>query len=115
MLPPVASNGILQIDLRIQKVGDGGVLAAAEFVRRADEEQPALHQDRDAVGDGEREVAVVRNHHAGDADLILQRGDDLGDGRRHHRVQFGSRFVVEQELRFHDQRPGDRDPLPHPA
>jgi hypothetical protein len=81
---------------------------------------PHLHQragveDVDAVGDGERNPEVVRDHDEAHSPGVLhrlQKLQDLGLGRH---VEGGRRLVGDQELRISCERRRQSDALPHPT
>ncbi len=73
---------------------DQRVAAALDLVRRAEGQELSFGHHRDAVGDAEGQVAVVRHDERGDLDASLEIEDFLADDDRHERVQFAGRLVV---------------------
>src|SRR5882672_6167649 len=59
-------TGMLEVDLGIEEVGHDGVLGIFKFRGWAEENEFAVDQDADAVGDGEGEVPIVRHDDGGD-------------------------------------------------
>ena len=84
---------------------------AVELLRRADLlEAPAAHH-RDAVGDRQRLLLVVRHVDRGDAERLLQLADLAAHLDPQLRVEVRERFVEQQHLGLDHQGAGDRDAL----
>src|SRR2546425_2901542 len=106
-------DGHLQVAL--QELGHRGVLGLQDLLARAHGADLRLPQQRDAVGHAERAAHVVRHHHAGDTDLVLQPLNQPVDHVGVHGVEPGGRLVVQQVLGLARDRAGDAAPLAHPA
>src|SRR2546426_4689651 len=109
----LADDGHLQVAL--EELMHGRVLRLQDLLARAHGADLRLPQQGDTVGDAERAAHVVRHHHAGDADLVLQPLDQPVDHVGVHGVEPGGRLVVQQVLGLARDRAGDADPLAHPA
>ena len=57
----------------------------------------------------------MRHHQRGGAGHGIGPHNLPSDRHRNQRIQFTGRLVVENDLRLHDQRPGDGHPLLHAA
>src|SRR2546427_4114796 len=85
------------------------------LVHGAHEVHASLVQVREAVPDEEGALDVVGHDDRGDMDLPLQPANQGVDGVGGHRIQSGGRLVVEDTLRIHGDRAGQRHPLFHAA
>ena len=74
----------------------------------------AVH-DRDAVGDRQRLLLVVRDVDGRDPELELDAADLLAQLHAHLRVERGERLVEQQHARLDRERARERDALLHPA
>ena len=109
----------ITVPLYRQQVGDAEKAehivvdrALVNFFRRADlANLSLLVHDRDAVGDAERDLLVVRDVKDRHAELLLQRFDFEAHFLAQVGVEVVQRFVEQQDARFMDQRPGQRDAL----
>src|SRR6267143_583069 len=102
------------LEVALEELVHRRVLGLQDLFARAHGADLRLPQQGDAVGHAERPAHVVRHHHAGDADLLLQPLDQPVDHVGGHRVEPGRRLVVQQVLGLARDRPGDADPLAHP-
>ena len=98
-------------DARHERVGG----PPPDLLRRADLDQPALAQHRDAVPERQRLLVVVRDiegrgvrHRAELFELGPHRRAQLG-------VEVAQRLVEQVDVRGPDQHPAQRDPLPLPV
>src|SRR5713226_792162 len=103
------------LEVALEELVHGRVLGLEDLLVRAHGADLRLPQQGDAVGDAERPPHVVRHDHAGDADLLLQPLDQPVDHVGVHGVEPRGRLVVQQVLGLARDRPGDADPLAHPA
>src|SRR2546425_1395564 len=106
------NEGHLQVAL--EELLHRGVLGVQDLFARAHGADLRLPQQRDAVGDAERPAHVVRHHHAGDADLLLQSLDQPVDHVGVYGVEPRRRLVVQEVLGLASDGAGDADPLAHP-
>ena len=67
--------------------------------------------DGDAVADKANHRQVVGDEQIGQIPLLLQLGQQVQNLRTDGNVQRGDRLVGNDEVRFHDQRPGNADSL----
>ena len=75
----------------------------------------ALVDDRDAVRDIAHHRKVVGDEQVGDAALLLQLAQQVEHLRPDGHIQCADGLVCHNELRLHDERPGNADALPLPA
>ena len=85
--------------------------ALVDFVRRVALEEPPVLQHRHAVGHDQRLLLVVRDHHEGDADLVLQALQLELHGAAELLVERGERLVEQEQARALHQRAGERHAL----
>ena len=64
------------------------------LVGRADRQDTALVDDRNAIGHAEGQVPIVRNDEGCDMNALLQMQNLLGDDHRGERVQLAGGFVI---------------------
>src|SRR6266436_5003965 len=100
---------------RFQELPDQRFRAVFHLTGRADGQNTAFVNDRDAIGHAEGQVAIMRHHQRSDMDPLAEVQYLLGDDHGGHRVQFAGWFVVQNELRLGHQRPRDGDALLHAA
>ena len=74
-----------------------------------------FHMHRDAVGDRERLLLVVRHVQRRDPELELDAPDLLAQLHAHLRVERRERLVEQQHLRLDRERARERDSLLHAA
>src|SRR4051812_26375132 len=98
-----------------QEVGDLRVLGAVGLLPVAEEAEMAAGEKGEAVAHPAGEGDVVRHHHRGDAQLPLDRVDELADGGRGDGVEPGGGLVEEHHLRIEGQGAGERYALLHAA
>src|SRR5438445_5726702 len=98
-----------------QEMPKAGVPAGPGLLDRPDEVHPPFVQVAEAIAHEEGAVDVVGDDHRGHPQSRLEAADQLVDGARGHRVEAGRRFVVQDALRVHRDRPGERHPLLHAA
>ena len=78
--------------------------------RAVGNDAPGLQHD-DAVGKAQRFQHVVRDHHRGQAQLVVQAPVVLGQAVARQRVERGERLVHENDVRPGRQRARDADAL----
>ncbi len=109
-------------DLRLHEVraadeiGDEGARRPlVDLARRADLLDPALRQDGDAVGQGERLGLIVGDVDGRLAEPPLQVAQLVAHLDAQLEVQVGQRLVEQEQARLQDQGPSDGDALLLPA
>ena len=80
-----------------------------------DRDHPPLPQHRDAVADRVEAVEIVGDHEDGEAERVLQGGDQIVELARADRVEARGRLVEEQQIGVERQRARQRRPLDHAA
>src|SRR5581483_9928565 len=74
---------------------------------------PTVDDHTDAVAGAEDGVQIVRDHHHGQPQLLLQVQHQLVELRRADGIQPGGRLIEEQQPRVERQRPRQGGPLDH--
>jgi len=72
-----------------------------------------MRQQCDAIGDPEREIAVVRDNKTGGSGVVTYLRNEFRYGGSGDRVELRSGFVVKDNLRLHDDGACNRDPFAH--
>ena len=90
----------------------GGVV---DLIRRADLLDPALVQDRDAVGELKRFVLIVGDEHRGMAGAVMQLAQPTAQILAHLGVERAERLVEQEHARLDRERARKRDALALPA
>ena len=90
------------------------LLVVEERAGRAEIREFPLLQHQEQIRPGGHGIRVVVDHDHG-ASRSAQVRDDAPHRRRPLRVEGRGGFVEDQDLRFHRERPGDREPLKLPA
>jgi hypothetical protein len=105
---------LLQIDPVGLDVDDKGAAAdpGRQFIDRADESDPALIEQRNAVADRLHDIKHVRGKQDGHAVPAL---DQVQQFLRRLRVETGSRFVEDRDAALPHEQFGDAQPLAHAA
>ena len=83
-----------------------------EAARRPDLADSALHEQTDAVGDGDGVGLIVGDEDHSDAGLLLKCADSVAQVLAQAGLQAAERFVQQEHTRLDDQGPGESDPLP---
>ena len=83
-----------------------------DLLRRADLHDAAGVDHRDAVGERQRLLAIVRHVHRRDADALLQRAQLVPQLEPHLVVEIRHRLVEQQQARIDRQRAAERHALP---
>src|SRR5687768_6458357 len=92
---------------------DVRVVGPGHLLRRSEEGDAALGEERDVRRHAERRSDVVRHDDARDAQLALELHDQPGDGPRGERVEPRGRLVVEHDLGIVRHAARDADALLH--
>src|SRR5258706_863291 len=101
--------------VRVQERPQVGHRRDVRLVRRADERETGVLQERDTVGHEEGRRDVVRHEDGRRAEPFVQVGDQAVDRHRRDRVEAGRRLVVEEDVRLQGDGPRERHALLHPA
>ena len=72
--------------------------------------RPEIHH-RDPVADVLDDAHVVGDEHVGQAELALERLEQVEHLRLDRHVERGHGLVADDEVRLQDERPGDADAL----
>ena len=86
-----------------------------EIALRADLLHLAVGHDDQPVGHGQRLLLVVRDHHRGQAQLLLQLADLDAHLLPQLGVEIGQRLVEQQDVGLDHERAGERHALLLPA
>src|ERR1039458_6498428 len=89
---------MLDVDLRIEKIGDPWILRVFEVDPRTEADELSVHKDADAVGNREPEGAVVGNDDAGDLVFLPEGADYLRDRCGHHGIEFARRLFLNDAV-----------------
>src|SRR5271154_1704067 len=81
-----------------QKFLDVGVVGLFEILDGAEEDGAAFEEHNHTVGYVAHQVEIVGYDYAGQAKLAFQAQHQVGQVIRHHRVDHGGGFVVENAL-----------------
>ena len=96
---------------RQQRAGIGVLRAAEDLVAAADLHRAAEVHHHHLVGDVPHHREIVADEEIGEAELVLQVGEDVQHLRLDRDVERRYRLVEDQDLRLQHQRAGDRDAL----
>ena len=87
------------------------LLAVHQRVRRAFGDDAAVADHRDAVGEQQRLQHVVGDHHAGQAELVVQPPVILAERVAGQRIERAERLVHQHDARLGRDGAGDADAL----
>src|SRR5690606_22743578 len=112
---PLADEAIRGDAARFEELA-GELLSGGDEVAGAPRgDDGALRQEVDRVGDAERTGHVVRNDDAGDLKAIASVDDHLVHEACGDRIEAARGLVVEDDLGFEHEGPGEGDALAHTA
>jgi hypothetical protein len=95
-----------------EEVGDrGAARSAVDLVGRADLDDAAVLHHRDAVGQRERLLLVVRDVDGGEPESLLQLAQVAAQAMAQAGVEVGQRLVEQHDRRLHHDAAGERDAL----
>src|SRR6185312_12727935 len=58
--------------IELEKFVDVRILRGVQLIRRSEKSDPSLAQKYDLIGDAVQQIEVVRDHHAGQIELLLE-------------------------------------------
>ena len=99
----------VHIPQKLQHEGRGGPVV--DLFRRARLFDAAAVEHHHPVGHFHGLILVVGDEHAGDVHLVVQAPQPAAQLLAHLGIERPEGFVQQQHLRFHGQRPGERDAL----
>ena len=110
-LPLAALRRLLDRDRRQERLGVRVRRPVVDVLLRADLDDLAEIHHRDAVGDVPDEREVVRDEQIGEAEVALQRLEEVDDLRADRHVERRDGLVEDDHLRVEGERARESDPL----
>ena len=83
------------------------------FSRRAASDDTLLGEHRHARRETRERIQIVRHHHHGKPELLLQHPDQFNKIVRKIRIKSSGRFIEHQEFRLQRQCARQSNPLDH--